>query len=98
MLGGSRVAGGLGRCPVWGPARFLVYLGARIPEQNLGGDVAGDRLAAGVEQGDAFLPGRVEQVVGLYEHRGDGQLLTGLRRDLELVGAAGLDISGTASP
>src|SRR5262249_17231185 len=39
----------------------LVYLGARVPEQNLRGDVAGDWLAAGVEEGDAFLLGSVEQ-------------------------------------
>ncbi len=61
MLGGARVGGGLERRLVRAQAGFLVDLGAGIPEQNLGGDVAGDRLAAGVEQGDAFLPGSVEQ-------------------------------------
>src|SRR5262249_43879445 len=66
ILSGSRVRGRLERCLVRAQARFLIYLGARIPEQNLGGDVAGDWLAAVVEQGDAFLPGSVEQVVGLY--------------------------------
>src|SRR6516225_4110261 len=96
MLGGSRVGGRLEQCLVRAQAWLLVDLGARIPEQNLRRNVAGDRLAAGVEEGDAFLPGSVEQVVGLYEHRGDGQPLTGLRRDLELEGSPGLDISGTA--
>ena len=65
MLGGARVGGGLERRLVRAQTRFLVDLGAGVPEQNLRGDVAGDRLAAGVEQGDAFLPGSVEQVVGL---------------------------------
>src|SRR5262249_52450956 len=98
MLGGSRVRGGLERCLVRAPARPLVYLGTRIPEQNLGGDVAGDWLAAGVEQGDAFLPGSVEQVVGLDEHRGDGQPVAGLGRDLELEGLSRPDVAGTAGP
>jgi hypothetical protein len=48
MLAGARVRGGLERCLIRAQARFLVYLGARIPEQNLRGDVAGDWLAAGV--------------------------------------------------
>src|SRR5262249_37733649 len=88
---------GAGWSGAWfGPARFLVYLGARIPEQNLGGDVAGDWLAAGVEQGDAFLLGSVEQVVGLHEHGGDGQPLAGLRGDLELEGIPWPDVSGAA--
>src|SRR5262245_40605186 len=96
MLGGSRVRGGLERCLVRAQARLLVYLGTRIPEQNLGGDVAGDWLAAGVEQGDAFLPGSVEQVVGLGEHRSDGQPVAGLGRDLELEGLSRPDVAGTA--
>jgi hypothetical protein len=58
MLGRARVGGGLERRLVRAQAGFLIYLGARIPEQNLRGDVAGDWLAAGIEQGDAFLPGR----------------------------------------
>ena len=45
MLAGARVRGGLERCLIRAQARFLVYLGARIPEQNLGGDVAGDWAA-----------------------------------------------------
>ena len=49
MLGRARVGGGLERRLVRAQARFLIDLGARIPEENLGGDVAGDRLAAGVE-------------------------------------------------
>src|SRR5262245_1411635 len=49
MLGRARVGGGLERRLVRAQARFLVYLGARIPKQNLGGDVAGNWLAAGVE-------------------------------------------------
>jgi hypothetical protein len=57
MLGRARVGGGLERRLVRAQAGFLIYLGARIPEQNLRGDVAGDWLAAGIEQGDAFLPG-----------------------------------------
>src|SRR5262249_6937748 len=51
--------------------------------------------AAGVEQGDAFFPGSVEQVVGLGEHRGDGQPLAGLGRDLELEGLSRPDVAGT---
>src|SRR5262249_57799888 len=96
--GRARVGGGLERRMVRAQARFLVYLGARIPEQNLGGDVAGDWLAAGVEQGDAFLLGSVEQVVGLHEHGGDGQPLAGLRGDLELEGIPWPDVAGTAGP
>ena len=37
LLAGARVRGGLERCLIRAQARFLVYLGARIPEQNLGG-------------------------------------------------------------
>src|SRR6266446_2533105 len=62
MLGRARVGGGLERRLVRAQTRFLIYFGDRIPEQNLRGDVASDRLAAGVEQGDAFLPGSVEQI------------------------------------
>jgi hypothetical protein len=83
---------GLERRLVQAQAGFLIYLGARIPEQNLGGDVGGDWIAPGVEQGDAFLPGSVEQVVGLCEHCGDGQPLTGLRGDLELEGIPRPDV------
>src|SRR3984893_14063323 len=97
MLVRARVGGGLERRLVRAQARSLIYLAARIPEQNLGGDVAGDWLAAGVEQGDAFLPGSVEQVVGLREHGGDGQPLAGLRGDLELEGIPRPDVSGTAA-
>src|SRR5262249_16730192 len=96
MLGRACVGGGLERRLVRAQARFLVYLGARIPEQNLRGDVAGDWLAAGVEEGDAFLLGSVEQVVALREHGGDGQPLAGLRGDLELEGIPRPDVSGTA--
>ena len=49
MLGRARIGGGLERRLVRAQARFLVYLSARIPEHYLGGDVAGDWLAAGVE-------------------------------------------------
>src|SRR5262249_31974733 len=56
MLGGSRVGGWLKRCLVPPQPWLLVDLRARIPKQNLRGDVAADWLAAGVEQGDAFLP------------------------------------------
>src|SRR5215469_16042368 len=41
------------------------------------------------------LPGSVEQVVGLGEHRGDGQPLAGLGRDLELEGLSRPDVAGT---
>src|SRR4029453_12004036 len=40
MLGRAGVGGGLERRLVRAQAGFLIYLGARIPEQNLGGDVA----------------------------------------------------------
>src|SRR5207247_10540916 len=95
---GSCVRGRLQRRLVWAQAGFLINLRARIPEQNLRGDVAADWLAAGVEQGDAFLPRSVEQVVGLGEHRGDGQPLAGLGRDLELEGLSRPDVAGTAGP
>ena len=49
MLGGPGVGGRLQRRLVRAEPRFLVDLGARIPEQNLRGDVAGDWLAAGVK-------------------------------------------------
>ncbi len=96
MLVRACVGGGLERRLVRAQARFLIYFGARIPEQNLRGDVAGDWFAARVEHGDAFFPRCVEQVVGLPEHGGDGQPLTGLRGDLELVGIPRPDASGFA--
>src|SRR5262245_37995595 len=98
MLGGSRVGGRLKWCLVRPQPWLLVDLRARIPKQNLRGDVAADWLAAVVEQGDAFLPGCVEQVVGLDEHRGDGQTLARLRRDLKLEGPPRPDVTGTARP
>src|SRR5215471_8935073 len=98
VLGGSRVGARLQRRLVRAEPRLLVDLRARIPEQNLRGNVAADWLAAGVEQGDAFLPGSVEQVVGLGEHRGDGQPLAGLGRDLELEVQSRPDVAGTAGP
>src|SRR6516225_8084516 len=57
MLGGSSVRCRLQRRLVRAEPKLLVDLRARIPEQNLRGDVAAGWLAAGVEQGDAFLPG-----------------------------------------
>src|SRR5215472_12891413 len=59
MLAGARMRGGLKGCLIRAQARFLVYLGARIPEHNLGGDISGtegaDRGVGGAHVDDARL-------------------------------------------
>src|SRR5919106_309039 len=65
----------------------LVDLGAGIVQHDLDGPLAHDRPAVAIEQPDLAPLGRVEAVVRLPEHGGEGQHVAGLRHDRQGIGA-----------
>src|SRR5919106_522514 len=65
----------------------LVDLGAGVVQYDLDDAVAHDRPAVAIEQLDLAPLGRVEAIIRLPEHGGEGQHVSGLRHDRQGIGA-----------
>ena len=91
-VGRTRVGPGLARRLVGSGARLLIGLRTRVPQEQVRGHVVHHHIhrhPVHVEKGDAHLVRSDEKVVGLYKHRGEGEVRC-VRSGLyfELVGAA----------
>src|SRR5438876_697241 len=84
LFGGTRVRRTLARGLVGTEAWLLVHLSAGIPEMESARHVTADGSAI-LEQRDSIVRRRVEQIVGLTEHRRYGQSFPRLRLEGELI-------------
>src|SRR6185503_301255 len=87
----ARVCALLPRPLVWTNTDLFILFGAGVPQVQLVGDVAADRISFAVEQCDAVRARSVEPIVRLAKHLGHEELHSRYRGKGELISVTGTD-------